>query len=129
MTEAAPRELGTFPVEAGRAEVDAFRRATGCDGADAVPLTFPMRWLTLPEIRRALMKLVVESDLVPVHESQTFDYAKPLETGVSYRLEISGHRASPPDRLIVDAVVLGSDDQVCARLETILRLVSMEAVA
>ena len=94
-----------------------------------LPLTYPMRWLTLPDVRRALLTLVPERDRVPVHESQSLEYAEPLETGASYRLQVSGRRASPPDRLVVDAVLLGSDGHVCARLETTLRLVSMEAAA
>ena len=126
----ARQALGTIKVKALATDAAAFRRATGCDGAsDVLPLTFPMRWLALPDARRAIMTLVPEADLVPVHESQSFDYPTTLQASRAYRLELSGERVAAPDRLIIEGAVLGEDGSVQARLETILRLVSIPAAA
>jgi hypothetical protein len=127
---AAPRPLGVFAVTASRADVEAFRTATGSRiGGDALPLTFPMRWLVNPDIRAAMATLVPEADLVLVHESQSFDYAVPLRIGAAYALTLQGRRKSDPDQLIVDGTIASRDGSTVATLETILRLFSTTQAA
>ncbi len=122
--------LGSFRVQAGADEVRAFRKATGLGVDDAgVPLTFPMRWLVMPDIRAALLRMVPEPTLVLVHESQSFAYHRSLQSNETYHLVLSAHREASPDRLFVDGTIAGADGTPCVTIETILRLFSTEAVA
>ena len=108
----------------------AFRAATRCGDDDAMPpLTFAMRWLAQPDVRRALLEMVPDEHLIPVHESQTFEYLQPLAIDEPYVLALSGRREVGPDRLIVDGVVVGADGAARMRLEMILRLFSGQAAA
>ena len=116
--------LGTFPVVADGEAVAAFRAATGC-GEGSVPATFPMRWLMQPNVRGAIMSLLPETNLVPVHESQSFDYVEALQVGASYRLVLSGARSLEPARLTVHATVADAADIELARLDTVLRLIEI----
>ena len=125
--------IGTFAVSADPAEVAAFRRAARLEDAGALssgflPFTWPIRWMARPDIRAAMAALVPEPDLVPFHESQTFDYASPLRAGVSYELAVSARRDSAPDRLVVEGV-LSADGARVANIETVLRLFSTRAAA
>ena len=129
MTAPGATSLGAFAVATGTAELAAFRLATGLAGGSGVPLTFPMRWLALPEVRTALLAMVPEPDVVPVHESQSFDYVEPLKADEPYHLAVSARRETSPDRLIVEGVVSSAGGGLCARLETILRLVSTAGAA
>ena len=121
MTDKNRADLGAFQVAATQGEVAAFRSATRCLG-EGVPLTFPMRWLASPELRRALLAMVPEPDLIPVHESQTFEYVQPLTVDQAYVLTLSAGRESAPDRLVVAGVVASGTGEMVVRLETILRL-------
>lgn len=121
--------LGPFAVAATPSQIDAFRAATGLPPGAAVPLTFPMRWLAADAVRTALTSLAADADFVPVHESQSFDYAAPLASGTEYALNLLVRREVAPDRLVVEGTVEGTDGTPVARLETILRLFSTTAVA
>lgn len=124
-----------FAVVATEAEVEAFRSATASapDGpgpaGDVLPATFPMRWLAAPEVRRLLLAAVPEPGLVPVHEGQSFDYARPLRVGEPYRLKLATRREAEPPRLVVDGRIEDADGTLRATLETILRLVPIGGVA
>ena len=118
-----------FPVIARASEVSAFRAATRSGGDVRVPLTFPMRWLAQPEVRRALLEMASDAGIVPVHESQTFEYARSLSTDEPYALALHGRREIAPDRLVVDGVVSDAGGATVVRLEMILRLFSGEAAA
>ena len=120
--------LGPFAVVAGRAEVDAFRAATGLLPGGAVPATFPMRWLATPEVRDALLTMAAEPDIVPVHESQLFDYLAPLTIGQPYEMRLDARRETGPDRLVLTGTIAGDDGAIHVRVETILRLFSTAAV-
>ena len=121
--------LGPFAVRAVCAEVEAFRAATGLPPGAAVPATFPMRWLAAPEIRDALLAMASEPDLVPVHESQVFDYLAPLIIGERYEMRLEARRETGPDRLVLTGTVGGDDGADHVRIETVLRLFSTAAVA
>ena len=129
MTGLEPRLLGRFEVRAEPAEVTAFRRATGLPVADALPLTFPIRWLAAPAVRAAMSAMVPDADLVFLHEAQTFDYAVPLRCGETYAMALTARREDDPDRLVVDATILAADGAPCARCETVLRLVRVADAA
>lgn len=120
--------LGRFSVVAEPAEVDAFRAATGLPPGDAVPATFPMRWLAAAEVRDALLAMVREPGVVPFHESQTFEHLMPLVRGAAYALDLSASVEHSPDRLVLTGTVFG-DGVPHVRLETILRLFSTAAAA
>ena len=116
--------LGTFAVSADAAEVAAFRTAARLDDAgDVLPFTWPIRWMARPDIRAALTGLVPEPDIVPFHESQTFDYAAPLRAGATYALAVTARCESAPDRLVAEGV-LSADGARVATIETVLRLFS-----
>ena len=118
-------DIGTFEVSAQAAEVAAFRRAARLDDTcETLPFTYPIRWMARPDIRAALTALVPEADLVPFHESQTFDYAVPLEVGVAYWLTVAARRERVPERLFVDGRISAADGTVLATIETVLRLFS-----
>ena len=127
-------EIGTFAVSADAAEVAAFRRAARIDDAgdalslEVLPFTWPIRWMARPDIRAALTALVPEPDLVPFHESQTFDYVAALRVGSPYTLVVSARRETAPERLVVDGV-LSADGAQVATIETVLRLFSTQAAA
>ncbi len=119
-------------VRTDPARVAAFRAvASGCAGAGqdpaaggpAVPLTYPFCWITLPEVRPVLERMIGSGGVVPVHEAQSFDYAAPLALDAAYRVAFAFERRSGPDRLIVKAAVSTPGGAVCARFETVLRLV------
>ena len=117
--------LGTFPVVADGEAVAAFRAATDCAADCAVPVTFPMRWLMQPDVRQAIMSLLPEANLVPVHESQSFDYVEALRVDASYRLLLSGARSREPARLTVQAAIADAAGVELARLDTVLRLIEI----
>lgn len=121
--------LGPFAVRAEPAEVAAFRAVTGLSPGDTVPATFPMRWLAAPEVRDALLAMAAEPDLVPVHESQMFDYLAPLTVGEHYEMRLDAHRESAPERLVLTGTVTGRSGAIHLRIETMLRLFSTAAVA
>jgi hypothetical protein len=122
--------LGSFRVEAERHQVETFRAATGLasDGL-TLPVTYPVRWLMTPEIRAALLALVPETDLALVHESQSFNYERPLRCGVTYVLSLAARREAAPDRLLVDGTIADDAGAVHARTETVLRLFAMAVAA
>ena len=74
--------LGCFAVKGTAAEAEAFRSATGLSPPDGaiLPLTFPMRWLAAPDVRRAMIAMVPDA-VALVHEAQAFDYERPLPGG------------------------------------------------
>ncbi len=121
--------LGTFPVAATRAEVAAFRAATGLEPGEGVPSTFPMRWLAAPELREALLALAPEEDLVPVHESQVFEYLAPLVVDGRYAMEFAARREASPERLVLAGTISDAAGTPLVRVETILRLFSTSAAA
>jgi len=118
--------IGTFAVSASAADVSAFCRAAHLPDGDALPFTYPIRWLARPEVRAGLTVLVPESDLVPFHESQSFDYARPLRRETAYALAVTARREHAPERLVVAATISAEDGTVAATIETVLRLFSTQ---
>jgi hypothetical protein len=124
--EAAPVRLSPVRVRTGAGEVAAFLRETGGIGTgDFVPLTFPFRWLTLPAIRGSILRLSGGEGFLPVHEAQSFAYERSLRADADYVLDVEIQSAEKPPRLILKMTVSTVQDEICARLETILRIVRL----
>lgn len=115
--------LGPFEVAAGPAEIAAFAAAIGAPASD-IPATFPVVWLSSPGLRAAL-RLAVGMDYLPVHESQSFDYARPLVVGAAYRLTAVARRENAPDRLVVEASVAEVAGAPVVTMRAVLHLVPL----
>lgn len=118
--------LGPLQVRASAAEVEAFRRETLAPGEATVPFTFPIRWFTHPEIRNAGAKLVGPEPWVPIHESQSFDYERPLAADHDYEMHLEIIREADPARLVLRAEI--GDAAPCLRVEMILRIIPLRAL-
>ena len=130
-TEDAIR-LGPFRVRAEKAEIAAFARALSVNCGDAersggVPFTFPIRWLGSPAVREAIVRSVGEPDGLLVHESQSFDYARPVEADRDYVLVIEVRRdPALPHRIVIHAAVHDLAGDVVVKLDSVLRAVVMD---
>lgn len=125
--EAAPVRLPPIRVRTDPGEVAGFSRETG--GAETggfVPLTFPFRWLTLPAIRGLILQLSGGEGFLPVHEAQGFAYERSLRIDTGYVLDVEIQSAEKPPRLILKMTVSTLQDEICAHLETILRIVRLK---
>lgn len=115
--------LGPFEVAADRASVARFAQETGArDGG--VPATFPIVWLSGAELKAAL-RAAAGPDCLPVHESQAFDYIRPLTPGDAYRLTALARRVAAPDRLIVEASVSDRGGALALTMRAVLRIVPL----
>ena len=115
--------LGPFEVATDPAEIAAIAAAVGCaDGS--VPPTFPVVWLSAPALKAALRD-AVGPDFLPVHESQSFDYARPLALGAACRLTAVARRENAPERLVVEASVADLSGAPVLTMRAVLRLVPL----
>jgi hypothetical protein len=126
--------LGPFHVSTAFADIEAFRCETGWPADDRstedrtksiqVPHTFPMRWLTVPELWRVLEIKLKEAGGIAVHESQSFTYETSLDADQDYLMTADIDHQMNPERLIVRTSVVTARDEPCLRMETILRIIS-----
>jgi hypothetical protein len=116
--------LGRFAVVGTVAEADAFCRATGAIAEATLPLTYPMRWLSLPDIRAGLLDLLAGAEVALVHESQSFAYTHALHVDRLYTLTLFARREATPDRVFLDGTIIDAAGVEQARIETILRLIA-----
>jgi hypothetical protein len=113
-------------VRADREAVFAFQRATcGSVKENHVPLTFPVYWLALPDVR-GMLEALLGKGFFPVHEAQSFNYLQSLVLDADYELDVELSRSQKPPRLTLNATVMTSDGAPCVRIETVLRLVPVE---
>lgn len=113
--------------------IAAFRAASGGAAQEAgfsanepaVPLTYPFCWLTSPEVRPTLERLIGGAAALPVHEAQSFDYRRPLALNADYRVAFAFARTAAPERLTVAASILTPAGEACASFETVLRIVPL----
>jgi hypothetical protein len=69
---------------------------------ESVPLTFPIVWLGLPEVReRSGLSTLTEGLATVLHVEQTFDYAGRLAVDRDYDLHVAATRADGPDAPIL----------------------------
>jgi hypothetical protein len=124
--ENAPLRLPAIHVRTDPGEVAGFSRETGGAGTgDFVPLTFPFRWLALPAIHDAILHLLGGEGFLPVHEGQSFAYEKSLRIDAGYVLAVEIESSEKPPRLILKMAVSNDEGEICARLETVLRIVPL----
>jgi hypothetical protein len=123
-----PLRLGPFAVRIEAEASESFGRATG-GTAGHIPFTFPVRWLAHPEIRAAAAQMIGNAEWIPIHESQSFDVRRRLETAIDYRMRIEMWREAKPPRLFLRAEIATDADEVCLAMEMILRIVSNERSA
>jgi hypothetical protein len=122
----APVRLPPIRVQTGANEVAGFLRETG--GAPTlgfVPLTFPIRWLALPAIRGLILQLIGGQGFLPVHEAQSFAYEHELQIETDYVLAVEARRTAKPPRLTLEMAVSTGQGEICAHLETVLRIVPL----
>jgi hypothetical protein len=128
--DAAAREAGAgaqleIMVRTDARRVAAFAAATGAlePGAPAVPLTYPFCWMTSPEVRPTLRRMIGDAGVLPIHEAQSFDYRRALALDADYRVVLTFARTVGPERLTVTAAISTPGGEPCASFETVLRLV------
>lgn len=109
-------------VIATGADVAAFAASVGATGGSRLPTTYPIRWLTRPEVVNLVRALAADKpDSLPVHELQTVEMlaALPLDTPLALVAEV---RRTDAIHLTLDVAISHSDTPV-ARLHAVLRLV------
>lgn len=112
-------------VRTDGAAVAAFARETGAAPSEGfVPLTYPFCWVTLPAIRPIIAQMTGEGFL-PIHEAQSFEYERSLESDADYVLAVELHREAEPLRLILRATISTPQGRTCGRFETVLRIVPL----
>ena len=127
--EDAPIRLPPIRVRTGASEVAGFLRETGGAGTGGfVPLTFPICWLELPAVRGLILQLIGGQGFLPVHEGQSFAYEHELRIETDYVLAVEARRAAKPPRLILRMAVSTGQGEICAHLETVLRIVPLNLV-
>ncbi|HET6377960.1 MAG TPA: hypothetical protein VFG05_06585 [Methylocella sp.] len=116
--------LPPIEVRTAAEDVACFLAATPapCGAGDFVPLTFPFRWMTLPEVRSFICE-VIGPGFLPLHESQSFLYERPLRVDSAYVLAIEACRSANPPRLTVCMAVSSPEGEGCAKLEAVLRII------
>lgn len=133
--DAAPplMRIGPLAVKADATRIDEFQGATfgRAEAGCVLPFTFPVCWLAAPEIRAGVASLVHEDDgatLLPLHESQSFDYVAPLLADVDYRMSVDIRKEREPLRFVLQAEVgeiVSGADVVHLRMEMVLRIVAV----
>lgn len=125
-TEDALIRLPSIRVRTEANEVAGFLCGTGdIRTAGFVPLTYPVRWLALPAVRGAILQSIGGSGFLPVHEAQSFSYERPLRIETDYVLAVEARRTATPPRVIVKMAISTSEGAMCARAETVLRIVPL----
>jgi hypothetical protein len=122
-----PIRLPPIRVRTERDEVAGFLRETeGARTGGFVPLTFPVRWLALPAVRGLILQLIGGQGFLPVHEGQSFAYEHELRIETDYALAIEARRTAKPPRLVLRMAVSTRQGEICAHLETVLRIVPVD---
>lgn len=125
----AEQAIGPLRVRVDPARAEAFARETGFPAASGrTPLSYAAIWLTEPRLREAIARLCAETDSVPLHETQRFEYEAPLRADLDYALSISIRREEAPPRLAIGARLATLDDVTVGRFETLLRLAPRAAL-
>jgi hypothetical protein len=125
--------IGPFTVSADAAAAAAFRQATPqvaeADAASELPFTFPLRWLTRAEIREAVAQLIPSEEgktFLPLHESQSFDYAASLRPGADYCMTVDIRRDHQGAQLVLHSEIGPDAGVVHLRMDMVLRFVAIE---
>jgi hypothetical protein len=117
--------LPLIRVRTGASEIAGFLRETGDSRAGVVPVTFPARWLALPALRGLILQLIGGDGFLPIHEGQSFAYEHELRIETDYILAVEARRTAKPPRLTVKIAVSTGQGEICAHLDTVLRIVPL----
>jgi hypothetical protein len=118
--------LPPLRVRTAPEEVAAFQGATaGTGDLGRVPFTFPACWLSLPSVR-TLITDSVGAGFLPIHEAQNFSYERELEMDREYILGVGACRTEAPPRLTLRLSIASPQGEICARLETVLRIAPID---
>jgi acyl dehydratase len=115
--------IGPIAVRTGADDITAFGAALGLQrGFGPVPLSFPIRWLSLPAIRPVVIQRLGLAGEAIVQQSQTFNFHDPLAADRDYNFEVLARRErTPADRTILQATVRDAAGATTATLTTLLR--------
>lgn len=115
--------IGPIAVRTDSAEVTAFAAALGLGcGFGPVPLTFPIRWLSLQAVRPVVIQRLGLAGEAIVQQSQTFTFHDTLTASRDYSFEVFARRErTPADRTVLHGTVRDSAGATIATLETLLR--------
>jgi acyl dehydratase len=90
-----------------------------------VPVTFPIRWIALPDVRDRISRLLSPPEGLLVQQSQSFHYATPIEPDRDYLLEIECRRDPVQQhRIRLRGTVRELTGAPIVRLETVLRAIA-----
>ena len=119
--------IGPLMVRTDAADVEAFARALGLrEICGPVPLTFPIRWLSLPDVRGEISRELGLDQAPLVQQSQTFHFFGPLEPDRDYSFEIVARRLGPSfDRTSLRATVRDVTGNDVLTMDTVLRTLHM----
>lgn len=113
-------QLGPFAVRTDAAEAAEFAAALQlAAGARAIPLTFPIRWLALPEIRAATEEAIGTPH--PLLASQAFHYHASIapDRDYAFRVAIRRDRAAVP-HVTIRGTAHDRDGGLAVELQTVL---------
>src|SRR5262249_10839659 len=84
---------------------------------------FPIRFLGLPAVRRAMAGIAGVSHARALHCSQSFSYSRALQVDRDYTLDVEIHRRdSPADRVVMCATLRDGAGGVVVTAQTELRI-------
>ncbi len=111
-------------VSVTAAELDRFAAGTGAGtGSPRRPTTFPITWLTRPEIVGAVRSMATDRPAsLPVHELQTIETQAEAPLDTLLALTATATRTDA-DRITLQAMLTDAGGRSLARLHAILRLV------
>jgi hypothetical protein len=122
-TDNVPIRLPPVKVRIEPQDVAAFLRETASPQRHVqVPLTFPVRWLALPAVHDLIMRSI-GSGFIPIHEAQNFAYERALQIEADYILGVEACRTPAPPCLTLRMSIATAEGDICARLETVMRIV------
>lgn len=117
--------VGPIAVRTDAIDVAAFAAALGLQrGFGPVPLTFPIRWLSLPAIRLPVIDGLGLTGEAIVQQAQTFTYRAELAADRDYTFEVEARRErGPADRTLLRGTVRDRTGAVVTTLDTLLRTI------
>jgi acyl dehydratase len=121
--------IGPIAVRTDTVDVATFNSALGLQRSfGPVPLTFPIRWLSLPAIRPIVIHGLGLTGEMIVQQSQTFTYHRGFAADCDYAFTVEARRErTPADRTILHGTVRDSAGAIVATLDTLLRTFGPEA--
>lgn len=114
----------TLAVTVSSLDLRRFAAAIGGAAADRRPTTYPIVWLTRPEVVAAIRQLAADRPgALPFHELQTIETYRELPLDAPLTLAVSATRTDA-DRITLTGDLADEAGDPLVRLHAILRLVS-----